>query len=130
LAGWLSLPVVLYAVLSLTVIRMLPVFLCLLGTSIGTAEKLFIGWFGPRGLATIVFAIMVFDAHLPGNNVVLPTVACTVFLSVIAHGMTGNLLTRALTNRVSSRAVPRNATGEQAGPIRAADEVAERDRGP
>jgi sodium/hydrogen antiporter len=44
----------LYAVLSLTVIRMVPVFLCLIGTRTSTADKLFIGWFGPRGLATIV----------------------------------------------------------------------------
>ena len=68
-------PVVLYAVLSLTVIRMLPVFLCLLGTPVGTGEKLFIGWFGPRGLASIVFAIMVFDAQLPGNDTLMATVA-------------------------------------------------------
>ena len=50
---WLA---VLYAVLSLTVVRMLPVFLCLIRTRTSTVDKLFIGWFGPRGLATIVFA--------------------------------------------------------------------------
>ncbi len=99
LFGKLTLPVVLYGVLSLTLIRMLPVFLCLLGTPVGTAERLFIGWFGPRGLASIVFAIMVFDAHLPGNTTLMPVVAFTVLLSVIAHGITANPLTRAITRR-------------------------------
>ena len=61
-------PALLHAVLSLTVIHMLPVSLCLIGTRTSTADKLFIGWFGPRGLATIVFAILVLDAKLPGNT--------------------------------------------------------------
>jgi sodium/hydrogen antiporter len=109
LAGRLNLPIVLYAVLSLTLIRMVPVFLCLLGTSIGTAERLFIGWFGPRGLASIVFAIMVFDARLPGNTTLMPTVALTVVLSVIAHGMSANPLARAISARVRSFAMRRSA---------------------
>ena len=54
-------PAVLYAVLSLTIVRMLPVFLCLIGRRTTTVDKLFIGWFGPRGLATIVFAVLVLD---------------------------------------------------------------------
>ena len=53
---WASLT---YAVLSLTVIRMVPVILCLAGTGMRLADKLFIAWFGPRGLATIVFGIIV-----------------------------------------------------------------------
>ena len=61
-------PALLYAVLSLTVIRMLPVFLCLIGTRTSTADKLFIGCFGPRGLATIVFAVLVLDEKLPGKR--------------------------------------------------------------
>jgi sodium/hydrogen antiporter len=101
-AGRLSLSIVLYAVLSLTLIRMVPVFLCLLGTSVGPAERLFIGWFGPRGLASIVFAIMVFDARLPGNTTLMPTVAFTVLLSVIAHGVSANPLTRAIAARSAS----------------------------
>ena len=100
----LSVPVLLYALLSLTVVRMLSVFLCLLGTPVGTAERLFIGWFGPRGLASLVFAIMVFDAGLPGNRTLMTTVGCTVLLSVIAHGVTANPLTRALTAPGRSRA--------------------------
>src|SRR6516162_9138489 len=64
-------PALVYAVLSLTAIRMPPVFLCLIGTRTSTTDKLFIGWFGPRGLATIVFAILVLDAKLPGNDTVI-----------------------------------------------------------
>ena len=46
----------------------LPVFLCLAGTGMSVRGKLFIGWFGPRGLASIVFAVIVFDAGVPGGN--------------------------------------------------------------
>ena len=68
LFSWLAL---LYSVLSLTVIRMLPVYLCLAGTGINPAERLFMGWFGPRGLASIVFAIIVVNAKLPGNDTMI-----------------------------------------------------------
>ena len=80
----------LYAVLSLTVVRMLPVFLSLAGTGMSSRAKLFVGWFGPRGLASIVFAVIVFDAKLPGQETLVVATACTVLLSVIAHGMTAN----------------------------------------
>jgi NhaP-type Na+/H+ or K+/H+ antiporter len=82
----------LYAVLSLTVIRILPVFLSLLGTSISTGEKLFIGWFGPRGLATVVFAVIVVDGGIPGAETIAAAAACAVLLSVVAHGVTANAL--------------------------------------
>jgi NhaP-type Na+/H+ or K+/H+ antiporter len=87
-------PALLYAVLSLTVIRMLPVFLCLIGTRTSTADKLFIGWFGPRGLATIVFAVLVLDEKLPGNDTIILAAGWTVLLSVIAHGLTANPLVK------------------------------------
>jgi NhaP-type Na+/H+ or K+/H+ antiporter len=89
----------LYAVLSLTVIRMLPVFLCLIGTRTSVADKLFIGWFGPRGLATIVFAVLVLDEKLPGNDTIMLAAGWTVLLSVIAHGVTANPLVRRMTAR-------------------------------
>jgi NhaP-type Na+/H+ or K+/H+ antiporter len=87
-------PALLYAVLSLTVVRMLPVFLCLIGTRTSTTDKLFIGWFGPRGLATIVFAVLVLDEKLPGNDTMMLAAGWTVLLSVIAHGVTANPLVR------------------------------------
>jgi sodium/hydrogen antiporter len=89
----------LYAALSLTVIRMLPVFLCLLGTKTSTAERLFIGWFGPRGLATIVFAVLVADEKLPGNGTIMLTASWTVLLSIIAHGVSANPLVKAIGGR-------------------------------
>ncbi len=96
--------VVLYAVLSLTFIRMLPVFLCLLGTRLGLTQSLFIGWFGPRGLASIVFAVMVYDADLPGNRILMATVACTVLLSVAAHGISAYPLAGVLATRLARTA--------------------------
>jgi NhaP-type Na+/H+ or K+/H+ antiporter len=86
---------ILYATLSLTLIRMLPVYLSLAGSSIAPADRLFIGWFGPRGLASIVFGIIVLDAQLTNADPVLATIVCTVLLSVLAHGITANPLVRA-----------------------------------
>ena len=82
--------IVLYAVLSLTVIRMLPVFVSLTGTGLNTEAKLFIGWFGPRGLASIVFAVIVLDAELPNGGTTAMIAACTIIFSIIAHGVTAN----------------------------------------
>ena len=87
----------LYALLSLTVIRMLPVLLVLTGTGLRLGEKLFIGWFGPRGMASIVFGVIVLQAELPGGEVLRQTVLYTVVFSVLAHGLTANPLIAALT---------------------------------
>ena len=75
---------------------MLPVFLCLIGTRTSIADKLFIGWFGPRGLATIVFAVLVLDEKLPGNDTIMLAAGWTVLLSVVAHGVTANPLVKAI----------------------------------
>lgn len=88
--GSFSWTILLYSVLSLTVIRMLPVFLSLTGSGIDTEGKLFIGWFGPRGLASIVFAVMVVNSGLPDSGPLTMTVVCTIILSIIAHGITAN----------------------------------------
>jgi NhaP-type Na+/H+ or K+/H+ antiporter len=90
---------VLYAVLSLTVIRMLPVFLCLARTAVGTEGRLFIGWFGPRGLASIVFAVIVLDAGVPHAGELAQVVAWTVMLSILAHGVSANPWARAYGER-------------------------------
>jgi len=91
--------VVLYAVLSLTVIRMLPVYLSLAGTGEAPASRLFLGWFGPRGLASIVFAIMVINARVPHAEVLALVVSLTVILSLVAHGMSANPLAKWMGNR-------------------------------
>jgi NhaP-type Na+/H+ or K+/H+ antiporter len=88
--------IVLYSVLSLTLIRVLPIYLSLSGTGEPRDHKLFLGWFGPRGLASIVFAIIVLNENLPGGNTLAMTVVCTVFFSVFAHGLTANPLAAAL----------------------------------
>jgi len=92
-------PIVLYAGLSLTLIRMLPVFLALAGLGLSTKEKLFIGWFGPRGLASIVFGVMVLDAHLPDGYTLVATVVCTILISIVAHGLSASPLAAALNKR-------------------------------
>jgi sodium/hydrogen antiporter len=89
----------LYAVLSLTAIRMAPVLVCLAGTGMRLAEKLFIAWFGPRGLATVVFGVIVLNEKLPGNDTIIAVAGCTVLLSVLAHGVTANPLVAALVGR-------------------------------
>jgi NhaP-type Na+/H+ or K+/H+ antiporter len=79
--------VIAYAVLSLTVIRIVPVMLCLIGVSMRFDSKLFLGWFGPRGLASIVFIVMVIGEDLPGGDTLTAVVTWTVALSIIAHGL-------------------------------------------
>lgn len=91
--------VVVYALLSLTVVRMLPVFMSLLGTELKIGGKLFMGWFGPRGLASIVFAVIVFNASLPGGDTITITIICTVLFSVILHGVTANPWVKAMDSR-------------------------------
>jgi NhaP-type Na+/H+ or K+/H+ antiporter len=100
--GSFSWDVVLYALLSLSIVRMLPVFLSLSGMNLGNDEKLFIGWFGPRGLASIVFAVIVINQHLPSGGTITITVVCTITLSVIAHGLSANPLVAALVARKKS----------------------------
>lgn len=80
--------IILYAVLSLTIVRIVPVLLSLMGTGLRMESKLFIGWFGPRGLASVVFIIIVLDKNLPGQGTLAMTVVCTVVLSILAHGLT------------------------------------------
>ena len=94
--SWIML---LYSILSLTLIRMLPVYLSLTGLRTNTEGKLFIGWFGPRGLASVVFAIIVFNANLRNGGVLAMTVVCTVILSIILHGITANLWAKGFGQR-------------------------------
>jgi NhaP-type Na+/H+ or K+/H+ antiporter len=89
-----------YAVLSLTVVRMVPVFLSLAGTGTNLGGKLFIGWFGPRGLASVVFGVIVFDAGVVGRETIAMTVVCTVLISIILHGATANPLSTTLRRSV------------------------------
>jgi NhaP-type Na+/H+ or K+/H+ antiporter len=109
--GNFSWMILLYSILSLTVIRMLPVFLCLTGSGIDSEGKLFIGWFGPRGLASIVFAVIVLNSGLPDSGPLAMTVVCTIILSIIAHGITANPWARAYGER--RRLALQGAAGKQ-----------------
>ena len=97
--SWL---ILLYSVLSLTLIRMLPVFLALAGTGFNTESKLFMGWFGPRGLASIVFGVIVLNAGLPNAGPIAMTVVCTIILSILFHGITANPWAKAFGDRMRS----------------------------
>jgi NhaP-type Na+/H+ or K+/H+ antiporter len=92
LAPSLSWKVILYAVLYLTVLRMGPVALSLLGSGLRPQTVAFVGWFGPRGLASIIFALIAFESleSDPGTATVRSVIATTVVLSVIAHGLTAS----------------------------------------
>jgi len=95
--------VVVYSVLSLTVIRVVPIFLSLAGTGESVSSRLFLGWFGPRGLASIVFAIIVINAEVPGGEFLALVVICTVFLSLVAHGISANPLAKWLGRQESGK---------------------------
>jgi NhaP-type Na+/H+ or K+/H+ antiporter len=84
--------IVLYALLSLTVLRMLPVALSLLGTNLSRRAALFIGWFGPRGLASVVFGLLAVEELGPTGDTAVATIATTVLLSVVAHGLSAEPL--------------------------------------
>jgi len=89
-----------YAVLSLTLVRMVPVAVAMIGTRARPPTVAFLGWFGPRGLASIVFAVLLIESEgeLPHESVVLTTVFVTVGLSVLAHGLSA----APLANRYAS----------------------------
>jgi NhaP-type Na+/H+ or K+/H+ antiporter len=88
------LSVVAFAVLSLTVVRMVPVAVALIGGGLHRVTVLFMGWFGPRGLASVVFALLAFDSLTPGKqrDNVLAAITVTVLLSVLLHGLTARPL--------------------------------------
>ena len=79
----------LYAVLSLTVVRMLPVWMALVGTRLSRASVIFMGWFGPRGLASIVLGLVYLEQEmdLPGESTIRLAVILTVAMSIFAHGL-------------------------------------------
>jgi len=85
----IDLAIVAYAVLSLTVVRMIPVAVSLIGAGLGRATVLFMGWFGPRGLASIVLGLVYLEQEirLPGEQTIRLATIATVLLSVFAHGL-------------------------------------------
>ncbi|MTK64430.1 MAG: sodium:proton antiporter, partial [Methanobacterium sp.] len=94
--------VVVYAVLSLTVIRMIPVALSLIGTKQSLDSILFIGWFGPRGLASIVLALLALEELkvFDGDVTFVAVVFVTVLISVFAHGFSASPLSNLYARRI------------------------------
>jgi sodium/hydrogen antiporter len=91
--GELSWELVLYAVLSLTVVRMVPVAIAMVRSRARAPTLGFLGWFGPRGLASIVFAVIVVEeSALPHEHLIVTAIYVTVGLSVLAHGLSASPL--------------------------------------
>ena len=82
-----------YALLSLTVVRMVPVAIALLGTRSRAPTVMYLGWFGPRGLASIVFAVLVVEANVPHDATIVDAAVLTVIASIVLHGLTAGPLT-------------------------------------
>jgi sodium/hydrogen antiporter len=105
-----------YALLSLSVIRMVPVAVSLLGSGLARPTVVYIGWFGPRGLASIVFADLVATSGLPEQAPIVRVVMLTVGLSVVLHGVTapwgarryGNWYAAAVARNPGSARPPRH----------------------
>jgi sodium/hydrogen antiporter len=101
---------VVYAALSLTAVRMVPVAVALAGGRLGRAAIAFVGWFGPRGLASVVFALLALEEiGQPVAGPAVAVIAFTVLLSVIAHGATADPLARRCGPRLASAAAADDA---------------------
>jgi len=96
LQGGVPWRVVVYAALSLTVVRVAPVALALLGVGLRPVTTLFVGWFGPRGLASVVFALIAVESldRGAGSNTVLAVATLTILGSVVLHGVSATPLAR------------------------------------
>ena len=96
--------VVVYSLLSLTVVRMVPVAIAMIGTRAERPTVVFLGWSGPRGLASIVFGVLVAsEANLPHEQDILVAIALTVAVSVFAHGLSARPLTERYVRWYSGR---------------------------
>ncbi len=111
---------VLYAVISLTVIRMIPVAISLIGSGARPGTTAFIGWFGPRGTASILYIFTVLDLEdlITGADLIYDVVMITVFLSVILHGITAAPLAKYYGKRIA-------ALGEEGSDTMEMDDVPE-----
>ncbi len=92
----------LYGILSLTLVRMLPVALSMRGAKLQPASILFMGWFGPRGLASIVLGLIYLEelSVISVNPVILLAMIATVLLSILAHGISANPAIRFYARRM------------------------------
>jgi sodium/hydrogen antiporter len=99
----LSWQVALYAMASLLLVRPIAVALSLLGSGLAPSTTAFIGWAGPRGLASIVYAVLIANAHIPGGNIVFTVAAFTILLSIALHGLSAAPLSNLYGRRMRHR---------------------------
>ncbi len=97
---------VLYAVLSLTVIRVLPILLSLQGTRERLQGKLFLAWFGPRGLAGLAFATLVWAEQIPAAGTLVSVTVLTVAISLVVHGVTAAPFARRFATHAEASSDP------------------------
>ena len=103
-AGWDDL---LYAILSLTAIRMVGVSVALLGSGLRWWTHLFIGWFGPRGLASVLFALFVVqESGFPEADRIVTVATITVLLSILLHGASAPILVNLYSRRAARDLTP------------------------
>jgi len=103
---------VLYAILSLTVVRMVPVLAALTGARLDWATGILVAWFGPRGLASVVFALLALEElGRPTAGPAVAVITITVVISVVAHGATAEPLATRYANRLGRPAA--GGTGAQ-----------------
>jgi NhaP-type Na+/H+ or K+/H+ antiporter len=104
-----------YAILSLTVVRMVPVAISMIGSGLRRESVTFVGWFGPRGLASVVFTLIAFESLQhgdPASLTIVEVATWTVFLSVLAHGLTARPLAKVYGRRVADEPVEQYEAGE------------------
>ncbi len=111
--GHLTWSIVAYAVLSLTLVRIVPVVIALTGSGAAWPTRMFLGWFGPRGLASIVFAVLVVEeANLPQTPTIVLATYVAVGLSVFAHGASAAPLAARYAGWYERRSATRGAAME------------------
>lgn len=113
-----SWPILAHALVSLTVVRMLPTWVATAGLGMTPRSRLFVGWFGPRGLTSLIFAVTVLDVGFPFGQQLLVTVAWTVLLSILAHGLSAVPLAALYGRAEAAGATPADAAlhGSTGGP--------------
>ena len=93
-------PLVVFVVFALLVARPVAVMLSFLRTGIPQSEKMFMSWFGPKGVASMLFALFVFKSTVPGKDLIFDVAAIAIITSIIAHGLTDTIGARWLARRV------------------------------
>ncbi len=108
--------VVVYAVLALTVVRIVPVLIALRGTNVRRLDAVFLGWMGPRGMASLVFGLLAIIAlRGPTASLTEQVTVITVLLSVVLHGMSASPIGAAYARRAKLRAAVEPGEGVEPG---------------